>query len=329
MSTELINPKTNTLQSTPVQLAFLGAMHRCSFDGFDDMQDKLQGYLKQHLCQSLDAKLSSSQENALNAIAIGLGAAIEAKSQLMALPIYDEGFVHSDKISLNLSITLNEVARDLCSSVKVLCFRPIYGDCEFSEPCDTEQHIDSLIEIEACGKSYIAALFDHQFYANYAPIPNAYHEHTLIGRKDNPNHPTSYKLDVMATNPLVLNTLKRLCIHEVDKCMDEHIYRIASKNERLTAIAHKVTALSRVDFDTALLVSSKIERAALVDGKEHKALVSVLEREFSDHKTSSTSIKDLLDLFTNALNENPSTYDFSALPFGVKGLEYVAAPQAV
>lgn len=322
MSTELIDPKTNTLQSVPVQLALLGAMHSCTFDGLDDMQAKVQGHIKQNLCHSLDAELSDSQEVALNAISIGLSAAIEAKSKLMGITIYDEGFMHSDKVKLNLKVILNEVARDLCTSVKVLSFRPIYGDCEFSEPCDTEQHIDSLIEIEACGKSYIAALFDKQLYANYAPIPNAYHQHTLIGRKDNPYHESCHKLDVMATNPLVLDTLQRLCTHEVDKCMDEHIYRLASKNKRLTTIANKITTLARVDFDTALLISSKIERAELADCRDYKALVSVLEREFSDYKKPSTSMSDLLDLFVSDLDETLFTSDFSVMPFGVKGLKY-------
>lgn len=325
MSTELINPKTHTLQSVPVQLAFLGAMHSCTFDGLDDMQEKLRGHLKQNLCHSLDAELNDSQEVALNALSVGLGAAIEAKSKLMGITIYDEGFMHSDRVKLNLKIILNEVARDLCRSVKVLSFRPIYGDFEFSEPCDVEQHIDSLIEIEACGKSYIAALFDKQLHANYAPIPNAYHQHTLIGRKDNPNHESCHKLDVMATNPLVLETLQHLCAHEVDKCMDEHIYRLASKNKRLTAIAHKITTLARVDFDTALLVSSKIERAELADNRDHKALISVLEREFFDYKKPLASTKDFLDLFASTLDKNRFISDFSAMPFGVKGLKYVAA----
>lgn len=322
MSTELIDQKTNMLQSIPVQLAFLGAMQNCTFDGLDNIQEKLRGYLKTNLCHSLDAKLNPSQEVALDAISIGLGAAIEAKSQLMGMHIYDEGFIHSDKIKLNLKTILNEVARDLCSSVKVLSFRPIHGDCEYSEPNDAEQHIDSLIEIEACGKAYIAALFDKRLYANYAPIPNAYHQHTLIGRKDNPNHSSCHNLDVMATNPLVLAALERLCAHEVDKCMDEYIYRLASKNQRLTDIARKVTTLSHVDFDTALLVCSKIERAELTGTKEHRALTSVLEREFSNYKSSSTGIKDLLALFEYGFDGKGFYSDFSTTPFGVKGLSY-------
>lgn len=292
MSTEFINPKTKEPNTTAVKLSFIGMMIDMIdrlFKSHEDMESSLRGELKNHIVNSIGAPLLNVQESMFDLAITSLLDAIVAKSEALNIMPYGDngdavGCESKEQALKNTNIILNEVAKDLCDSVKVIDFMPFYDDTQ--KDIDTRyalESFESLVEIRVCGKEYIASMFDGYFYTGYYAVPDVYHKHTLIGREDEDcdiEHDYLPKIDESASNPLVLKALENLCLHEADKCIDVFLYKKALHNNSLVAVADKLSALIGVKQPVCLLACAKLQRLTALGGIRLDEMTMLLKRQF-------------------------------------------------
>lgn len=291
MTTEFIDPKTNELNMTAVKLALIGMMINRAFESHEAMEATLRAELKRHIVNSMDTVLLSVQESMVELAITALLDAIVAKSEMLNMKPYSDngdavGCESKDQALKNANTILNEVAKDLCDSVKVIDFMPFYDDTQ--KDVDTRHTIESfesLVEIKVCDKEYIASMFDGYFYTGYYSVPDVYHKHTLIGREDEGcdiehDHLPKTKIDESASNPFVLKALESLCLHEADKCIDVFLYKKALHNHSLVAVADKLSALIGVKQPVCLLTCAKLQRLTALGGIRLDEMTMLLKRQF-------------------------------------------------
>lgn len=240
MTIELLNSKTNSINATALQLAFIGALHNHPCDNSDDLIEHLGGHVIHDVYYKYHA-FDKQKIHDIEAIIQSLVKTIDKKAAKLGVAIYEnnefKGKLHPNKLINNFNLVLSVVAKDLCSEFKVLVFRP---DFQQQSLLNLKVAVfESIILIKLGDHNFIAPMRNQSFYGAYFAVPEKYSDYLLVGySKENVNEfPDDADIAFEATheslNPFMMKALEQLCIHEVGECIHEHYRRIVIKTPEL------------------------------------------------------------------------------------------------
>ena len=343
MTTNFLNQTTKTINTTAIQLAAIDGLSDYAHDTLQDMRDYLtlvvfdailKPYFLRHKIQILPVEVI----DALN----DLADKIDKKAAALKVCIYDPcpiratnknlpaGERHSKKSSSvarslhpdthvrNTNLVLGEVTRDLCQSVSVIRFRAIYDNDIIS--ARYEYIFDTVIEIKACDKLFTASMHDELFYPVYSIAPRHHQQHFLLGRCDedydvtDPDDGYFPPIDPDASNPFVLSALKRLCVHEHYKCVDNYRYEEALKNPAIVKHAKKLSEFLGVSAAPVALFIKKAQKAEQFKEDDRADLRASLTVAFNHLIDVDSDIDHLMGLLSGMDNGNGYEGDYSAKP---------------
>lgn len=331
MAVELKDDITKKINPTAIQLALIGAMHDYTFRNEGDFEFHLECavivdvYYKTH-------ERSEEAAKEIKELLASLVKAINAKAALFDMPIYEDNEyghrMHDKKVQDNFNTVISEVARDLCSEVRVVAFRPVTA-IEKSMDFD-EIHYNSVIEIKVCDHDFIASMDSQHFHSGYYAVPTMFMNHTLIGYEKDPHDEWAHKEDVkkynppastVAVNPFVMKALKNLCVHEADKCRDDYFYKKALNDRTLTGIAESTSTLLGLDKRTLLLAAAHVRERVKAGGylnNKHDFLKNISCYFFGHLLSNSDDINTLAKMLAKVDDGSNANTNYSVAPFGVK-----------
>lgn len=330
MAIELKDDITKKINPTAIQLALIGAMHDYTFRNEGDFEFHLEcavivdAYYKTH-------ERSEEAAKEIKELLANLVKAINDKAALFDIPIYEDNQyghrIHDKKVQDNFNTVISEVARDLCSEVRVVAFRPVTA-IEKSMDFD-EIHYNSVIEIKVCDHDFIASMDDQHFHSGYYAVPTMFMNHTLIGYEKDPHDEWAHEEDVkkynppasrVAVNPFVMKALKNLCAHEAGKCKNDYMYKKALNDNTLTALAESASTRFGLDKQTLLLAAAQVREKIKVGNYNDKQqfLRNISFYHFSHLVQTSYDINALVRMFDEIDDGSNANTDYSVAPFGVK-----------
>lgn len=326
MTIELLNSKTNSINVTALQLAFIGALHGQPSDSSGDLVEYLGGHVI-HEVYYKDHEFDKQKVQGIEGTIQSFVASIDKKAAKLGVAIYENnefnGTLHPNKLINNFNLVLSAVAKDLCSDFKVLGFKPDYKQ----EPILKLKvwRFESIISIKLGDQKFIAPMFNQSFYGGYFAVPEKYRDYLLVGySKEKINKfPDDADIAFEAThkslNPFVMKALEQLCIYEAGKCIQEYYRRIVIKTPEL------LDKLSSISSEFGISKNSLIDAAttALQLGLSQKpndkpAHMSMLTQYHFGHldcdaQALLTITQTLIDIAKNTDFES----DYSVAPFAV------------
>lgn len=343
MTTNFLNQNTKTINTTAIQLAAIDGLYDYAYDTLQDMREYLtlvvfdailKPYFLRHKIQVLPADVIEAFNDLANKI--------DKKAAALKVCIYDPcpirvtnknlpaGEQHAKKSSSvarslhpdthvrNTNLVLGEVARDLCQSVSVIRFRPIYDNGDIS--ARYEDVFDTVIEIKVCDKLFTASMYDDLFYPTYSISPRHHQQHFLLGRCDegydvtDPDDGYFPPIDPDASNVLVLSALKRLCVHEHHKCVNNYRYEQALKNPVIVKYAKILSEFLGVSAAPVALFIKKAQKAEQFKEDDRADLRASLTVAFNHLIDEDSDIDHLMGLLSGMDNGNGYEGDYSAKP---------------
>lgn len=265
---QLTNSVTGDIEPAAIQVAIIGNLHTQILYSYEQMSAIVQGFVGDEsgeASQAVNMQLSAeldilTKKVAEKAIELNVNIYQDAPND------YTSGqTIHSNispQVTDNLNAVLNEVAKDLCDQVTIPRLVTIYNQTDYlSEPY--ESTIECLIEITLCGVSYVAAMFNDNFYRSYKHLPNNYQNHVLIGYKGDASSDSDYnyhQAQEEATPSPIMFALEMLAFYEAGKCIDRIIYNNATFDRNLVAVSEKMASLTNTPEEACLLAAAKMKR---------------------------------------------------------------------
>lgn len=326
MTTETFNVKTNSINTTALQLAFIGALHNQPADSSDALVEHLTRQVI-HEVYYKDHEFDKQKVHDIEKIAQSFVTGIDKKAAKLGVAIYENnefgGTLHPNKLNNNFNLVLSEVAKDLCSEFKVLGFKPDYKQ----EPILKLKvwRFESIISIKLGDQKFIAPMFNQSFYGAYFAVPEKYRDYLLIGFSKEKINEFSGDADIAfadtneSLNPFVMEALKQLCIHESGKCIQEYYRRIVIKTPELL---NKLSSISsKFDVSKNSLIeaaTTALQLGLSLESNEKPAYLSMLTQYHFGHldcdaQALLTITQTLIDIAQNTDFES----DYSVAPFAV------------
>ena len=109
-------------------------------------------------------------------------------------------------------------------------------------------------------------------------------------------------------------TLERICLNEVSKCVDAHLYNDALKNPSLIIASKALSDFLGITCPVTLLFVKKAQRTGMFDELSRGELLLMLTIEFNHLVDHDDDINYLLILLTGLTNGDGYDSDYSASP---------------
>lgn len=238
---------------------------------------------------------------------------VEDKASVLSFDIYENeglgGKLHEDKLVENFDTVLSEVAKDLCSTSRVVIFRPIYEEGEWL--WSKNHFFDSVVEIKVGGLNFIGGLFNTNLYSSYYGVPDKYINHILLGYDEDDSSAEGSKLIAPEemVNSFIMSALENLACNEVAKCITDYSYKQVVKTPVIEKEASQISEQLGISKKGLLIVASQAVNINRQDIFEDR--LWLLEGVASRNYSHLLSKKDIVGV-TNWLASLDNRIDFQA-----------------
>ena len=326
----LYDHKTKKLNPTTIKLAFIGTIHeQCRT--FQNSCD-LSAYLLTAIKQELNSEWGRGEQRQEDEVIIGallaeFIQAVDDKALFLGLAVYEDyrdsktgRAIHTDKLFNDFETVISEIAKELCSTSRVVLFRPIYEEGEWLW---SERHFfESVVELKVEGFDFIAGLHNLNFYGSYYSVPNQYISHILLSYDEEENgaedYPNSGYLN-HSVNPLIMEALENLARHEIDKCMAHYAYDKITKNPVIVEGANLLSKQLGVD-EKGLLINATIAvniNQQDIFEEQRWLLECAVSRDYQ-HILSENDEKAIVDWLSTLDASVDFQADYSVLPLNMR-----------